>query len=188
MHCGPTQWILAQCIFRLGSPSHSSDCLYGQIVCFRGYVWEVGWGLGPSFWLWNKLLYFPFSYNYVHRAEMAFNIVLTCLGAPDYYSLISDIMEDCQMFTDLHSKEILSAMNSLRKANKLCDVILRVDNKCFPAHRIVLAASSDYFCAMFTNGVSLQLFWRGRGNLLIHITHSLLFSSTHCYCCCRISF
>lgn len=57
------------------------------------------------------------------------------------------------MFTDVHSKEILSTMNSLRKADKLCDVILRVDKKCFPAHRIVLAASSDYFSAMFTNGV-----------------------------------
>ncbi|CAG5129308.1 unnamed protein product [Candidula unifasciata] len=65
-------------------------------------------------------------------------------------------MEDCQMFTDVHSKEILSTMNCLRKADKLCDVILRVDKKCFPAHRIVLAASSDYFSAMFTNGMKEQ--------------------------------
>ncbi|XP_055883226.1 kelch-like protein 12 [Biomphalaria glabrata] len=62
-------------------------------------------------------------------------------------------MEDCQMFTDVHSKEILSTMNTLRKANKLCDVVLRVEKQCFPAHRIVLAASSDYFNAMFTNGM-----------------------------------
>ncbi|XP_005100559.1 kelch-like protein 12 [Aplysia californica] len=62
-------------------------------------------------------------------------------------------MEDCQMFTDVHSKEILSTMNSLRKANKLCDVVLRVENQRFPAHRIVLAASSDYFNAMFTSSM-----------------------------------
>ena len=60
------------------------------------------------------------------------------------------------MFTEVHSKEILSTMNTLRKADKLCDVVLRVDNKCFPAHRIVLAASSDYFNAMFNTGVSIN--------------------------------
>lgn len=62
-------------------------------------------------------------------------------------------MEDCQMFTEVHSKAILSTMNTLRKADKLCDVVLRVDNRCFPAHRIVLAASSDYFNAMFNTGM-----------------------------------
>uniref|UniRef100_S4RKC2 Kelch like family member 12 n=1 Tax=Petromyzon marinus TaxID=7757 RepID=S4RKC2_PETMA len=46
------------------------------------------------------------------------------------------------------------AMNALRKSNTLCDVTLRVDEMDFPAHRIVLAACSDYFCAMFTNELS----------------------------------
>lgn len=45
-------------------------------------------------------------------------------------------------------------MNNLRKVNKLCDVVLQVDGEEFPAHRVVLAACSDYFCAMFTNEVS----------------------------------
>ena len=53
-----------------------------------------------------------------------------------------------------HSKEILASINSLRKKNLLCDVIFRVEGKRFPVHRIILAACSDYFEAMFTGGMS----------------------------------
>ncbi|XP_060063819.1 kelch-like protein 12 [Ylistrum balloti] len=63
-------------------------------------------------------------------------------------------MLDRQIFTDSHAKSILTTMNNLRKINKLCDVILRVEGRDFPGHRIVLAACSDYFCAMFTNEMS----------------------------------
>ncbi|XP_069797514.1 kelch-like protein 12 isoform X3 [Narcine bancroftii] len=58
------------------------------------------------------------------------------------------------IMTNTHAKSILNTMNSLRKSNTLCDVTLRVDSKDFPAHRIVLAACSDYFCAMFTSELS----------------------------------
>lgn len=44
-------------------------------------------------------------------------------------------------------------MNKLRKAEYLCDVTLKVDQTLFPAHRLVLAAASDYFSAMFTGEV-----------------------------------
>lgn len=57
------------------------------------------------------------------------------------------------IMTNSHAKSILNAMNALRKSNTLCDVTLRVEHKDFPAHRIVLAACSDYFCAMFTSEV-----------------------------------
>lgn len=63
-------------------------------------------------------------------------------------------MADFQIFTDSHAKSILATMNNLRKINTLCDVTLDVQGQKFPAHRIVLAACSDYFCAMFTNEVS----------------------------------
>uniref|UniRef100_A0A8C3TFI3 BTB domain-containing protein n=1 Tax=Chelydra serpentina TaxID=8475 RepID=A0A8C3TFI3_CHESE len=59
-----------------------------------------------------------------------------------------DIMTNC------HAKSILNAMNALRKSGTLCDVTLRVAHKDFAAHRIVLAACSDYFCAMFTSELS----------------------------------
>ena len=62
-------------------------------------------------------------------------------------------MADFQIFTDSHAKSILATMNNLRKANTLCDVTLDVQGQKFPAHRIVLASCSDYFCAMFTNEV-----------------------------------
>uniref|UniRef100_UPI0035901FDB GDNF-inducible zinc finger protein 1-like isoform X1 n=2 Tax=Myxine glutinosa TaxID=7769 RepID=UPI0035901FDB len=55
------------------------------------------------------------------------------------------------IMTTSNGKSILNSMNSLRKSNVLCDVTLRIDNEDFPAHRIVLAACSDYFCALFTN-------------------------------------
>jgi len=60
---------------------------------------------------------------------------------------------DRSIFTDSHAKSILFTMNNLRKSNTLCDVTLYVDGCQFPVHRIVLAACSDYFCAMFTHQV-----------------------------------
>lgn len=63
------------------------------------------------------------------------------------------IMAPKDIMTNTHAKSILNSMNSLRKSNTLCDVTLRVEQKDFPAHRIVLAACSDYFCAMFTSEV-----------------------------------
>lgn len=64
------------------------------------------------------------------------------------------IMAPKDIMTNSHAKSILNAMNSLRKSNTLCDITLRVENTDFPAHRIVLAACSDYFCAMFTSEVT----------------------------------
>ena len=42
-------------------------------------------------------------------------------------------------------------MNSLRKSGTLCDIILIVEGMEFPVHKIVLAAGSPYFQAMFTS-------------------------------------
>lgn len=67
--------------------------------------------------------------------------------------LMRGIMAPKDMMTNTHAKSILNSMNSLRKSNTLCDVTLRVEQQDFPAHRIVLAACSDYFCAMFTSEV-----------------------------------
>ncbi|CAB4000819.1 kelch 12 [Paramuricea clavata] len=53
-----------------------------------------------------------------------------------------------------HSTEILSSINTLRKRNLLCDAILFVEDRDFPIHRVILAACSDYFEAMFTSGMS----------------------------------
>lgn len=52
-----------------------------------------------------------------------------------------------------HPKEMLEVMNILRRSQKLCDVTLSVGEEKFLAHKIVLAASSQYFKAMFTSGM-----------------------------------
>ncbi len=46
-------------------------------------------------------------------------------------------------------KETMESMEQLRRNEELCDVDLVVDQQCFRAHRVVLAASSMYFRAMF---------------------------------------
>ncbi|VDP87060.1 unnamed protein product [Echinostoma caproni] len=52
--------------------------------------------------------------------------------------------------SERHPKHSLEAMNSLRKNRELCDVVLLVDGKEIYTHRVVLAACSAYFRAMFT--------------------------------------
>ncbi|XP_069911202.1 kelch-like protein 12 isoform X6 [Oryctolagus cuniculus] len=70
------------------------------------------------------------------------------------YCLMGGRMAPKDIMTNTHAKSILNSMNALRKSSTLCDVTLRVEQKDFPAHRIVLAACSDYFCAMFTSELS----------------------------------
>ncbi len=45
-----------------------------------------------------------------------------------------------------------SGLNDLRAEGKFCDVIIHIEDKQFPAHKVVLSAASDYFLAMFTSG------------------------------------
>lgn len=52
-----------------------------------------------------------------------------------------------------HPKEALEVMSILRRSKKLCDVTLVVGEEKILAHKVVLAASSPYFRAMFTSGM-----------------------------------
>ena len=63
-------------------------------------------------------------------------------------------MSEISISVESHAKTSFETMNNLRKCNTLCDVTLNVEGHKFPVHRIVLAARSDYFCAMFTNEVN----------------------------------
>uniref|UniRef100_A0A8C4SIK2 Kelch-like family member 7 n=1 Tax=Erpetoichthys calabaricus TaxID=27687 RepID=A0A8C4SIK2_ERPCA len=47
----------------------------------------------------------------------------------------------------------MGVMNNLRKQKTLCDVILVVSERMIPAHRIVLAAASQFFNLMFTSNM-----------------------------------
>lgn len=53
-----------------------------------------------------------------------------------------------------HSTRLLSKMAHLREEGRhLCDVVLLLGSKKIYAHRVVLSACSNYFCAMFTNSM-----------------------------------
>ena len=52
-----------------------------------------------------------------------------------------------------HSEILLSKCAQFRDEGQFVDVRLKVREDIFPAHRIVLAANSDYFHAMFTDGM-----------------------------------
>ena len=52
-----------------------------------------------------------------------------------------------------HYKQGFETMNALRHKGQLCDVILRADSQQFRAHKVVLAAASPYFKAMFCNSL-----------------------------------
>ncbi|XP_017073788.1 kelch-like protein 26 isoform X2 [Drosophila eugracilis] len=51
---------------------------------------------------------------------------------------------------------LLRGLNKLRNEDKLTDVTLIVEEHKFKAHRVVLAASSDYFCAMFADCAMIE--------------------------------
>ena len=52
-----------------------------------------------------------------------------------------------------HSEILLSKCAQFREEVEFIDVRLKAGEEVFPAHRIVLAANSDYFHAMFTGGM-----------------------------------
>lgn len=45
----------------------------------------------------------------------------------------------------------MGVMNTMRKQKTLCDVILMVQDRKIPAHRVVLASASHFFNLMFTS-------------------------------------
>ena len=73
----------------------------------------------------------------------------SCSGVPKAPStvMLTNIMPN--FIDDTLPKEMLESMDGLRRNGELCDVELVVDQNCYRAHRVVLAASSMYFRAMF---------------------------------------
>eukprot|EP00802_Teleaulax_amphioxeia_P006357 Tamp_06361.p1 GENE.Tamp_06361~~Tamp_06361.p1 ORF type:complete len:649 (-),score=133.36 Tamp_06361:706-2652(-) len=49
-----------------------------------------------------------------------------------------------------HASTVLRGVEEMYRENTLCDVTMRVDDENFPAHRIVLAAASDFLRALLT--------------------------------------
>ncbi len=59
--------------------------------------------------------------------------------------------DDCLQMRYKHAVDMLALMHSMHQRRALCDVILEVQGRRIPAHRLVLAACSPYFNAMFTS-------------------------------------
>ncbi|XP_051650014.1 kelch-like protein 3 isoform X1 [Manacus candei] len=53
-----------------------------------------------------------------------------------------------------HMRKAFKVMNELRSKRLLCDVVIVAETVEMEAHRVVLAACSPYFCAMFTGDMS----------------------------------
>ncbi|NXH12402.1 IPP protein, partial [Bucco capensis] len=56
-------------------------------------------------------------------------------------------------FSDRHARLLLAQINRLRAGHSFCDVRLEVGPEAFAVHRLVLAASSPYFAALFAGGM-----------------------------------
>ncbi|KAG7263808.1 hypothetical protein CRUP_006576 [Coryphaenoides rupestris] len=61
--------------------------------------------------------------------------------------------EQVPFASDRYARLILAQMNRMRLRADFCDVRLRVGERAFQVHRLVLAASSPYFCALFSGGM-----------------------------------
>lgn len=62
--------------------------------------------------------------------------------------------EQALLSSDRYASLILAQMNRMRLRSDFCDVGLRVGGRVFRVHRLVLAASSPYFSALFSGGMS----------------------------------
>nr|XP_051713795.1 actin-binding protein IPP isoform X1 [Oryctolagus cuniculus] len=60
---------------------------------------------------------------------------------------------DSPFSSDKHAQLILAHINKMRNGQHFCDVQLQVGQETFKVHRLVLAASSPYFAALFTGGM-----------------------------------
>ena len=52
------------------------------------------------------------------------------------------------------ANSIMSNLHELMQNGEFCDVVLRVGNRNFDVHKVVLVSSSPYFSAMFRGGMS----------------------------------
>ncbi|XP_065069986.1 kelch-like protein 20 isoform X2 [Rhopilema esculentum] len=88
---------------------------------------------------------------------MAAPRMVLCMAQSNITSALKPIDDNRQSsvsFCDAaHNKELLAVFCSLREQDELCDVTLCIGASRVLAHRVVLAGSSPYFRAMFTNGL-----------------------------------
>ncbi|XP_028986935.1 actin-binding protein IPP isoform X2 [Betta splendens] len=68
-------------------------------------------------------------------------------------AIVSQVSEQALLASDRYARLILAQMNKMRLRTDFCDVGLKVGGQVFRVHRLVLAASSPYFSALFSGGM-----------------------------------
>ncbi|XP_019629830.1 PREDICTED: kelch-like protein 12 [Branchiostoma belcheri] len=96
----------------------------------------------------------------VHPSNMAAYRVGKCLELRDLIDLESEGHFYQQYFL---LSSVLKQINHLREEGSFCDVILRIRNREFRAHRLILSAYSDYFRSMFSS------FWAESGQAVVNL-------------------
>ncbi|GLV34165.1 Keap1 [Carabus blaptoides fortunei] len=74
-------------------------------------------------------------------------------GTPPHGAKVNDDLGDQTFFMDDYVKNAMKMMYMMRSHHMLTDVVLEVGPELFYAHKVVLAAGSPYFKAMFTGGL-----------------------------------
>ncbi|KAG5849451.1 kelch-like protein 2 isoform X1 [Anguilla anguilla] len=98
-----------------------------------------------------------FSFHGLKRGDtMEINPICTKLCQHKPHELKDDVSEkQCPVTVNpRHMKKAFKVMNELRSQNLLCDVTIVAEDVEITAHRVVLAAGSPYFHAMFTGEMS----------------------------------
>lgn len=76
-----------------------------------------------------------------------------CGGDAAAAAMATQGSEPALLASDRYARLILAQMNKMRLRTDFCDVGLKVGTRVFRVHRLVLAASSPYFSALFSGGM-----------------------------------
>lgn len=76
-----------------------------------------------------------------------------CCRNPGAAAMATQGLEQAVLASDRYARLILAQMNKMRLRFDFCDVGLKVGGRVFKVHRLVLAASSPYFSALFAGGM-----------------------------------
>lgn len=68
-------------------------------------------------------------------------------------AMACQVSEQALLASDRYARLILAQINKMRLRADFCDVGLKVGGRVFRVHRLVLAASSPYFSALFSGGM-----------------------------------
>jgi len=94
------------------------------------------------------------SYDEEHKSEQpSFSRKRQRHAEPDLEISILGRKSVCSTVIPAHAARLLEAMSSFRRNDLLCDVVVKSANAEIHAHKLVLAACSEYFRAALANGM-----------------------------------